>query len=243
MYKGKKIAALIPARGGSKGLPGKNIRPLLGKPLICWTIEQALSSKYLDRVIVSTDDKAIAGISKRAGAEVPFMRPRRLASDKAKSIDAIIHAVEFLRGNGSEFDYLMLLEPASPLREVSDIDNAVKLLIDNKVKASSIVSVSKVEAAHPAFDVMINKKGFIIPYGSGGMKAKRRQDITELYFFEGTIYMSEIKELFRRKGFYHNRTIAYVVPKWKAPEIDDISDLIYAEAILKNIARIKRECR
>ncbi|CEO88250.1 acylneuraminate cytidylyltransferase family protein [Syntrophaceticus schinkii] len=126
MYKGKKILGLIPARGGSKGLPGKNIKPLCGKPLIAWAIEQGLASKYLDKVIVSTDDEEIAKVSRSFGAEVPFMRPGELATDAAKTIDVVVHALEFLKQRGGlEFDYLALLEPTSPLRKNGDIDKSI----------------------------------------------------------------------------------------------------------------------
>jgi len=122
MYKGKKILALIPARGGSKGLPGKNIKPLLGKPLIAWTIEQAKASKYVDRVVVSTDDDEIAEVAIRYGAEVPFLRPKELARDDSPTIDAILHALDFFSDKGERFDLLALLEPTSPLRDSEDID-------------------------------------------------------------------------------------------------------------------------
>ena len=108
MYKRKTILGLIPARGGSRGLPGKNIRPLLGKPLVAWTIEQALASKYLDRVVVSTDNEEITDVAKRCGAEVPFMRPKELAADDTKSIDVIFHTLDFFKHQNMEFDYLAL---------------------------------------------------------------------------------------------------------------------------------------
>lgn len=110
MYKHKKILCLIPARGGSKGLPKKNIRKLIDKPLIAWTIKQALASKYLDKIIVSTDDEQIAAVSRKYGAEVPFLRPHKLAADKAKSIDVILHALSYLEQQGMRYDYILLLE-------------------------------------------------------------------------------------------------------------------------------------
>ena len=128
MYKGKNILGLIPARGGSKGLPRKNIIPLLGKPLIAWTIEQALASKYLDRVVVSTDDNEIAEISKKYGAEVPFIRPKELAEDNAKGIDVVLHAIDWLKENDKQkqYDLIMLIQPVSPLSAKEGINKAME---------------------------------------------------------------------------------------------------------------------
>lgn len=238
MYKKKRILGVIPARGGSKGLPGKNIRTLNGKPLIAWTIDVAKKSKYLDLVMVSTDDTKIAKVAKKYGAKVPFMRPKELSSDTAKSIDVMLHALDYYKDKGDEYDYLIMLEPTSPLREATDIDASIKALIDNKSGAVSIVGVSRVEAAHPVFDVTITGKGFIKPYAGDFSKAVRRQDISELYFFEGTVYVSKAPELYRRRSFYHDRTLPYIVPRWKSLEVDDILDMVCAEAILKNKRKI-----
>ena len=127
MYKGENIFGLISARGGSKGLPRKNIKLLSGKPLIAWTIEQALASKYLDRVLVSTDDKKIAEISKKYGAEVPFMRPKELAEDNAKGIEVVLHAIDWLNENDKQkqYDLIMLLQPTSTLRIIGYINKAI----------------------------------------------------------------------------------------------------------------------
>lgn len=133
MYKEKIILGLIPARGGSKGLPRKNIRPLLGKSLIAWTIEQALASKYLDRVIVSTDDREIAEISKRYGAEMPFVKPKELATDDAKGINLVLHAINWIEKNKKPYNLLMLLQHTSPLRTSEDIDRAIELSISKKL--------------------------------------------------------------------------------------------------------------
>lgn len=234
MYKDKNILGLIPARGGSKGLPRKNIKPLSGKPLIAWTIEQALASKYLDRVVVSTDDKEIAEISIKYGAEVPFMRPKELARDDSTTSDVILHVLKWFEDVGEKYDYLALLEPTSPLREKNDIDKCIELLIDNEA-AKSIVSVSKLESAHPEFNVVIDKKsGFIKKVdGTTEFKVLRRQDLPDIYFFDGTIYISEVKAFFKNQTFYHNRTLAYIVPRWKSIEVDEIFDLICVEAIIK----------
>ena len=238
MYKGKKILALIPARGNSKGLPGKNIRLLLGKPLITWSIRQALASRYLDRVVVSTDNPMIARIARDSGAQVPFLRPRRLATDTATSIDVIIHAVEFLGRKRELFDYLLLLEPTSPLREVADIDRCIELL-DGRPDAESVVSVSRLESGHPEFNLVIAPRtGFIKRFlrarsAASRFQSLRRQDIPDVYFFDGTIYLSRVGSLLLRRTFYHERTLPFVVPRWKSLEIDELPDLIAAESLLK----------
>jgi len=241
MYKKKRILALITARGGSKGLPGKNIRLLNGKPLIAWSIEHGLKSRYVDKVVVSTDDKKIASTAKKYGAEVPFMRPAYLATDKSTSMDVILHAIGFLKAAGEEYDYIIILEPTSPLRETKDVDRSIEMLLNDKKGAESIVGVSEVVAAHPAFDVVINDKGFLSPYEGKRSRYIRRQDLKKIYFFEGTVYVSEIKALKKKKTFYHDRTIPYIVPKWKSVEIDDIVDFFCAEAILKNKRKITGE--
>lgn len=130
MFNDKKFIAVIPARGGSKGLPGKNIKELCGKPLIVYTIETALKSKIFDKVIVSTDSLEIAEIAKKAGAEIPFLRPKELATDTADSMDVLIHAIKFLEEKGEKFDYIMKLQPTSPLRTEEDIRKSVKLLFE-----------------------------------------------------------------------------------------------------------------
>src|SRR3989339_1726633 len=156
MYKKKNIIAIIPARAGSKGLPGKNIRLLLGKPLISWTIEHALSSKYIDKVIVSTDDRKIAEISRKCGAAVPFIRPAKLATDKAKGIDVILHAVRWFEKKRNKFDLIMLLQPTSPLRTAGDIEAAIELLFEKK--AGAVVSVCETEH-HPLWSNILPKDG------------------------------------------------------------------------------------
>lgn len=240
MYKKKRILGLIPARGGSKGLPGKNILPLAGKPLIAWSIEAGLKSKLIDRVVVTTDDKKIAAIARKYGAEVPFLRPLELAKDNTSSVDTVLHALNWLEKNGDKHDYVILLEPTSPLRETKDVDRAIRMLVNNKV-AESIMGVCRIEAAHPRFAVKIDEKGLIVPFRKEFSGWRRRQDIEELYFFEGTVYASKIETLRRKKIFYHDKTIPYIVPRWKSLEIDEILDLICAEAIMKNIERIKEK--
>lgn len=232
MYKNKTFLAIIPARGGSKGLPGKNIKELCGKPLIAWSIEAGLKSKYIDEVMVTTDSQDIADIAKKYGANVPFLRPDYLANDIATSFDVIKHTIDFYKNEFKrEFDYIILLEPTSPLREVSDIDNAIDQFLNSS--ADSIVGIAKTEGQNPAFLVLTNEKNFISGYENHDMKVLRRQDIKDIYFFEGTIYISKTNVLLHKETFYHENTIGYEVPKYKSLEIDDMDDFVMVEAIMK----------
>ena len=140
MYKNKKILAIIPARGGSKGIKNKNIKPMNGKPLIVWTIEAAQQSIYLDKFLVSTDSKEIAKVAKHNGAEVPFLRLSKYAKDDSPSYEAVLHAIDQLKLKGETYDYVALLEPTSPLRGYKDIDNAIAQLIYHP-DADGLVSV------------------------------------------------------------------------------------------------------
>ncbi len=231
MIQGKTILAIIPARGGSKGLPRKNILPLLGKPLIVWTIKQALASKYLDKVMVSTDDEEIARIAKDHGAEVPFLRPAELATDTAKTMDVIYHALAFYKERGISFNYLALLEPTSPLRAEGDIDKSIKLLADHEAEADSLVSVGEVHMEHPSIVKKI-ENNYVKPYGFTGEIITRRQDLSKAYFPYGVIYLSKITSLEATNTFYQERTIPFFIQRWQNYEVDDIFDLICIEAIM-----------
>jgi len=239
MINGRSVLAIIPARGGSKGLPGKNIRELAGRPLVGWPIQAAKRSTYVDRVVVSTDDYEIAKVAQEQGAEVPFLRPKELAQDTSTTFSVLEHAIEHFKKVEKVYEYCLLLEPTSPLTQSSDVDQALERLDENRDVADSIVGVSKVEAAHPTFDVTINEKGLIKPYLPDGFsKIGRRQDLDDLYYFEGSLYISKITVLLQKKTFYHERTLPYIVPRWMAFEIDELVDFICIEAIMKNRDRI-----
>lgn len=231
MYSGFTFLAIIPARSGSKGLPDKNIKMLCGKPLLAWSIESALDSSYIDEVCVSTDSTKYADIAKAYGANVPFLRPKNLASDTSSSFEAIKHCIDFYKSQNKHFDYIILLEPTSPLRESSDINNAIHTLLANK-EATSIVGISLCESSHPAFLVRL-ENGFLRPYENLDFKPIRRQDLPETYFFEGSLYISECDALLKHKNFYHLQSLGYIVPKWKSLEIDDIDDFAMVEAMMK----------
>ena len=230
MINSKRVIAIIPARGGSKGLPGKNIKEMAGKPLIAWPISAALSSKYVDEVIVTTDDQVIADISEKFGAKIPWLRPNVLASDNAKRIDVIEHAIK----NTDPFDILVYLEPTSPLTEAIDIDEALELLINQNI-GESIVGVSESGCAHPTYSLKV-RNGLLSPYVLKSFDELKinRQDIDESFFFDGTLYISYVETLLNYREFYHEKTLGYLAPKWKSFEIDDIDDFRIVECIIKN---------
>ena len=234
LQKENKILFLIPARGGSKGLPGKNIRPLNGKPLIAWTIETALrlKEKYNSSVVVSTDSTEIAEVAKTYGAEVPFMRPPELARDESTSMDVVLHALDFFEKQNLNFDLVCMLEATSPQRDQVDLSNAIELLL-NTPTAESVVGVCKSESGHPAFIAKKNKQHFISPYQGNEFKFLRRQEIDEVYFFEGSLYISYAESLKKRKSFYHEKTLGFEMPKWKSFEVDDLTDFMIIERLMK----------
>jgi len=234
MYANRSILALIPARGGSKGLKKKNISPLLGKPLIAWTIEQALKSKYLDRVVISTDNKEIAEISQKYGAEVPFIRPPELARDDSKVIDTVLHALDFFKEQNLNFDYLALLEPTSPLRRNDDIDKGIKKLIDNGNIAESLISVGEIALEHPIYSKKIDKNGYITSFLKMEWAGSLRQKLPKAYFPYGVIYIAKVSAIRKHKTVYPDRVLPFFIERWQNYEINDIWDFLCVEAILKN---------
>ena len=231
MINGLRVLGLVTARGGSKGLPGKNVRPLCGKPLIVWTIDAAKKAYCLDAIVVSTDNLEIVEAARQAGAEVPFMRPDVLASDTTSSIDVVLDAIDVLETAGRTFDVVVLLEPTSPLREPSDIDQGVTRLVESG--SGSLVSVCRADTTHPAFMFRRQANMRLRPFLGRQPTGMRRQDIEPLYFLEGTLYASRIEALRLHRSFYHEDTIGYEVPKWKSLEIDDIDDFNMVEALMK----------
>lgn len=232
---------IVPARGGSKGLPGKNKKMLIDRPLVAWPITSALDCPFIDQVICSTDDPEIQAIAIQYGAIAPFIRPADLSSDTAKTSDVILHAINYAEEIlGEYYDYVVLLEPTSPLTTSEDVSNAFNLLIANRTKATSIVGVSKVESTHPEYDVRLDNQGFISPYLVDDFSLlRRRQEIEELYFLEGSVYISEVDAFKTHKSFYHSKTLGYEVPRWKSIEIDELIDFLMVETIMNNVDVLK----
>ena len=232
----KKILCIIPARKGSKGLKSKNIKKLNNIPLVAWSILAAKKSKLIKEIIVSTDSIKISKIARKYGANIPFIRPKKFATDKASTFSVIKHAINFYSKNKINFDYILLLEPTSPLRNYKDIDFCINKVIKNNI--DTMVSVTKVIDQHPSFLYSINKKNILKPYIKKPQKLYiRRQDITPMYYLEGSIYISKISTLLRKKTFYHEKTQAFMVEKWRSLEIDDIDDFKLAEFYMKNFKK------
>lgn len=233
MYADKKVLAIIPARGGSKGLSGKNIKELCSKPLIAWSIESALKSKYIDEVMVTTDSQDIAKISREYLANVPFLRPEYLASDTATTFEAVKHTIEFYRSQKKmEFDYIVLLEPTSPLRENDDIDNMIEKLISKDDEYDSIVSIGEVHE-HPSIMQRIVDNDFLESYCKDLEMKSRRQDNEAAYFPYGVAYIVKTDTLLNEETFYTKRNTFYEIKRYQCYEIDDIYDFLAIENIMK----------
>ena len=230
MYRENRILALIPARGGSKGIPHKNIIPVAGKPLIRYTIDAALQSRYIDYVLVSTDDEEIARVAKACGAQVPFLRPAELAADTSRTVDAVIHAAETLKQHGETFDSLVLLQPTSPLRTAEDIDGAIEKFYTGGRQA--VVSVSPVED-HPVLVRTIEQTtdGERLKPLLAGSSTVRRQDMPAFYRVNGCIYINAMEELNGDTSFNDNPA-PWVMEKSHSVDIDEPADLALAEYLL-----------
>jgi len=229
MLKDKKILAIIPARGGSKGLPRKNIKNLAGKPLIAWTIESALKSRYLDRVIVSTEDKEIAKIARRYGAEV-IERPKKLATDKAETIKVIFHVLRSLKKENYTPEIIILLQPTSPLRSMNDVDKAIEYFLKNGCE--SVVSVYEFE--HSPYWTFEIKKRYLTPIFGWKYFKIRRQDLPKIYIPNGAIFIADVEILEKYKSFYTHKTLPYIMPVERSVDIDNEIDFKLAELILQN---------
>jgi len=237
MINGKHVLAIIPARGGSKGLPGKNIRELCGKPLIAWTIEKAKRSTYLDMILVTTDSPEIANIAKYYGADVPFLRPADLASDQASTYDVIRHALTFYRETErQEFDYTVLLEPTSPLREDEDIDRMLEALDNRADEYDAIVSVGEVTEHPSIMKRLIGER--MEPYCPELAQTTRRQDNVPAYFPYGVAYIAKTASLLEENTFYTRRCMSFPIKRYQNYEIDDIYDFLCVESVMKHEWRL-----
>jgi CMP-N-acetylneuraminic acid synthetase len=234
MINGKSLIAVIPARGGGKRLPGKNLINLGGKPLIAWTIEAALGCSFIDEVMVTTDDAEIAEVSKRYGANVPFMRPVELSGDTATTFDAIKHTIDFYRTEFlKEFDYIVLLQPTSPLRDSVDITEAIELL--EKKNADAIISVCEVDHS-PLWMNTLPLDGSMVGFIHDEVKNKRSQDLDVFYRLNGAIYICNIEALLDKGSFFIDNLInSYLMPIEKSVDIDSYLDLEMAKVILQNL--------
>lgn len=220
-----KILAVIPARGGSKGLPRKNILELAGKPLIAWTIEEAKKSNYIERVILSSEDAEIIEISKQYGCDVPFVRPMELAQDDTPGIKPVLHAIEQCPG----YDYVVLLQPTSPLRTVEDIDGCISYMLEKK--ADFCVSVTESEKSpywmytldDGKMQPLIKQQGLIT----------RRQDLPKVYALNGAVYVAKVESLLIKATFLTEQTRGYIMPIKRSFDIDTDIDLRVCESLIQ----------
>lgn len=229
MLNEKRILGIIPARGGSKGLPRKNVLSLCGKPLIVWTIEAARASAHLDYIMVSTDNEEIAAVARHHGAEVPFMRPAEFATDTSSTMDAVFHALDTLKINGQHYDYVALLEPTSPLRKKDDIDRGIKTLLEMP-QMDALVSLGVIQLEHPR----IVKKvvdGLVKPY-TDLPGVSRRQEADNAYFPYGVLYLAKTEALYRDKTFYPKKLMPFFIERWQNYEVDDKLDFEIIELIM-----------
>ena len=225
-----KVLGVVTARGGSKGIEGKNIRPLKGRPLLAYTAEAALQSN-LERVVLTTDCTDIAEIGRQCGLEVPFMRPAELAQDDTSSIPVLQHAVAELRRAGSEFDAVLTLQPTNPLRLASDIDGAISLL--DSTGADSVISFTSVGEKHPSRMKFLQADGRVIdpPFGEE-FEGKRRQDLAPLYLRDGSIYLTKTEVLMEKNSLKGGDCRAWIMPVERSCNIDEPFDFLYAEWLL-----------
>jgi len=227
----KTILAIIPARGGSKRLPGKNALPLAGIPMINWSIEAAKNVPSITRVVVSTDCELIANIAETAGAEIPFLRPASLSSDTSRSEEVVRHALEHFKGMGELFDYVLVLQPTSPLRSAADIQGAIDLL--NVKNADSVISVCECEHS-PLWSNTIDDSLSLVNFIPKNLKNMRSQDLPKYYRLNGAIYLTKVEQFLQEDVLISDNSVAYIMDSHNSVDIDTKLDFMIAETILRD---------
>ncbi len=223
------MLAVIPARGGSKGIPKKNIKELAGKPLIFYTIEAAIASNIFSKVIVSTDDEEIAAVALNYGAEVPFLRPKEIAGDLIPSDDVIFHALSYYQERGMEYKEVCKLQPTSPLRNSKHLIEAYQLF--NEKKAAFLVSVCECEHS-PLWSGIINADLRLDDFMSDDIKSSCRQNLKKYYRLNGAIYMGKVKDFYANRNFLGKNSVAYIMQQRDSIDIDNIFDFEMAEILI-----------
>lgn len=227
-----RVLGIIPARGGSKGIPRKNIYPVLGKPLIAYTLEGAQKSKLLTDCIVSSDDSEIIQVTKKFGGVAPFMRPPELATDKATTVDVVQHATRFMEAETkAPYDIIILLQVTAPLRTADDIDASINLLMEKKT--DSVISVCRVDDPHPGKMMVMNNDslGPLLP--EIWHERVRRQDLPPVYFLNGAIYCMWRRVLLEENSMWGKRRFPYEMPPERSVNIDSIVDFYLFEKIIE----------
>jgi CMP-N-acetylneuraminic acid synthetase len=225
------VLGIVPARGGSKGIPRKNLAPLAGRPLLAYTASAALRAKRLSRVLLSTDDEEIAAVGAGYGLDVPFMRPTRLSGDDVQTIDVLQDVVSRLESAGECYEAVFTLQPTTPFRRPDDIDGAIELL--EQTGADSVISLVDVGERHPARMKVVDAEGRVHdPAFAETIECQRRQDLPRLYLREGSVYLTRRDVLMRERSIRGRDCRAWVVPRERACNIDDPFDLFLAEQML-----------
>lgn len=232
-----KTLAIIPARGGSKGIPRKNMAPLAGKPLITYTFEAARRSRMLNRILLTTDDPEIADFGRRHGIDAPFLRPSELAQDDTPTLPVLQHALQFLRdGEGYVPDILVLLQPTAPLRRASHIDAAVGVMIERN--AESVVSLAPIPTHfNPHWALSVDETGVMKPTlpGGGPTVYPRRQALPPAYYRNGAIYACRSRLVSEQGTLYGDAPLAYIMPAELSINIDSAEELRAAEAHIRRL--------
>ena len=238
MYDRKKVLGLIPARGGSKGVPKKNVRSLAGKPLIAYTIECAKETNIFDYLMVNTDSEEIAETAEKYGAKVPFIRPPELATDTACGMDVIIYTINWFEDKDSKFDILVYLQPTSPLRLPEDIINALNIMKDNK--ANAVISVTEAEYP-PLWTNILPHDLKMDNFIRKDIESKNRQELPTYYRLNGAIYIARWDYLKKYADWYHERVYAYIMPQERSIDIDSEFDFLLAEFIMQKKTDVNRK--
>ena len=232
MESAMRVLGVVTARGGSKGIPRKNIVPLLGKPLLAYTADAALAARGLTRTVLSTEDEEIAGVGRKYGLEVPFLRPAELAGDETPTIAVLQDVVLKLETRGEVYDAVFTLQPTTPLRRPDDIDGAIELL--QRTHADSVISFVDVGEKHPARMKFITPDGRVIdPRFAEQFEGQRRQDLPKMYLREGSVYLTRRIVLMKQSSLKGRNCRAWIVPESRACNIDTPFDLFLAEQMLK----------
>lgn len=222
------ICSIITARGGSKGIPKKNIKLLNEKPVIAYTIEESIKSNFIKQTYVTTEDSEISDISQEYGAEV-INRPKELAQDNSTSVDVILHSIQYLENNDELPDFFVLLQPTSPLRTKEDIENAIRLFIENECDA--LISVSQLDhSSMMSFEIQNN---FLTPNCDEKFLNRRRQELPKFYCPNGAIYITTPTSIRKNKTFIPKKTTAYIMPPERSIDLDTAFDFKLAEFLLK----------
>jgi CMP-N,N'-diacetyllegionaminic acid synthase len=225
MIRGRSLLAIIPARGGSKEVPRKNLREIAGKPLIAWAFEEGRKSQYLDRLILSSEDPEIIAVARAWGCEVPFVRPAELARDETPGIELVLHALNALP---ERYDYVVLLQPTSPLRLAEDIDGCVETCLGHQ--APACVTVTEVDQS-PFWMYRLDTSRHLVPLIEQQRIPDRRQDLSPVYILNGAVYVAQTAWLHQQRTFLTSETVAHIMPRERSLDVDTEFDLQICESL------------